>query len=478
MSKHASSGDQAAGEDKNGQPRQVAAAEAAFAAARRGGAIAPGETTTQALPANAAAAAETISADGKLKAARDSAGTGSGPAAVEDTAGVGSGPAAVEDTVGAGSAPEAAKDAAGTRGALGAIEIMAGAVRAPEAVEDAAEESRAPEAAEGVADTGIEPGTVQRIADSGSALGTTQGAADPGTQSEAAEGEADVDSRRAAAEEMAGARSKPGLAKSHQQSRQGAALLSERHGRVLQLLISNPTARNALSPDMYATARQALREASEDADIGAVVIAGDGPTFCAGGNLHRLLANRSQPLSVQRDSIEALHGWVRALQACDKPVIAAVEGAAAGAGCSIALACDLIVAASDARFVLSYVKVGLSPDGGATWAAMRLLPTQTAMQLLVEGDALPAARLHALGVVNALVDPGRALQEAMQRAARLAEGPSRTIARIKRLARAARFNELAQQLDLERDGFVDALHAAEAAEGIAAFLEKRAPRWH
>ena len=259
---------------------------------------------------------------------------------------------------------------------------------------------------------------------------------------------------------------------------QAAGLLIERHGRVLRLLISNPAARNALSPGMYATARQALRDASEDAGVGAIVIAGDGSTFCAGGNLNRLLANRSEPPSVQRDSIEALHGWVRALHGCDKPVIAAVEGAAAGAGCSIALACDLIVAASDARFVMSYVKVGLSPDGGATWAAMQLLPAQTAMQLLIEGDVLPAPRLHALGVVNALVAPGEALQEAMQRAARLAAGPSRTIARIKRLARAARLNGFAQQLDLERDGFVDALHASEAAEGIAAFLEKRPPRWH
>ena len=256
-----------------------------------------------------------------------------------------------------------------------------------------------------------------------------------------------------------------------------AALLPQREGRVLRLLISNPTARNALSPDMYATAERALREAGSDDDVGAVVLAGEGATFCAGGNLNRLLSNRGQPPQVQRDSIDGLHAWVRALRECPKPVIAAVEGAAAGAGCSLALACDLIVAAENARFAMSYVKVALSPDGGGTWSAMRLLPHQLAMQMLIEGDAVPAARLHALGVVNELVSPGAALGEAMQRATRLAEGPVQAIARIKGLALNAVGAPLADQLSRERDAFVDSLHADEAGEGIAAFLEKRSPRF-
>lgn len=256
-----------------------------------------------------------------------------------------------------------------------------------------------------------------------------------------------------------------------------AALLAQREGRVLRLLISNPAARNALSPDMYATAERALQDAASDDGIGAVVLAGEGSTFCAGGNLNRLLSNRAQPPQVQRDSIDALHAWVRALRACPKPVIAAVEGAAAGAGCSLALACDLIVAAENARFAMSYVKVALSPDGGGTWSAMRLLPHQLAMQMLIEGDALPAARLHALGVVNALVMPGAALDEAMQRASRLADGPAGAIATIKRLALEAVGAPLADQLDRERDAFVGSLHADEAAEGIAAFLEKRIPQF-
>ena len=255
------------------------------------------------------------------------------------------------------------------------------------------------------------------------------------------------------------------------------ALLQQRVGRVLQLLISNPAARNALAPEMYLTGRQALEQAAHDDGIGAVVLAGEGATFCAGGNLNRLLGNRARPPEVQRDSIDALHAWVRALRDCPKPVIAAVEGAAAGAGCSLALACDLIVAAEDARFALSYVKVGLSPDGGGSWSAVRLLPRQLAMQMLIEGDTLPAERLQAMGLVNALVPPGAVLEEATQRATRLADGPVGAIARIKRLALAAADATLDEQLDRERDAFVAGLHADESGEGISAFLGRRAARY-
>ena len=250
-----------------------------------------------------------------------------------------------------------------------------------------------------------------------------------------------------------------------------------RDGRLLRLTIRNPAARNALAPEMYDAGARALADAAEDPGIGAVLLAGDGATFCAGGNLNRLLANRDKPRAQQRDSIDGLHRWVRAIAACPRPVIAAVEGAAAGAGCSLALACDLIVAAEDAKFAMSYVRVGLSPDGGGTWSAMRLLPRQTALELLLEGGTLPAARLHALGVVNALVPAGTAVEAGAQRAARLADGPADAIARIKRLARSAAVSPLDAQLDAEREAFVEGLFGPEAGEGIAAFLRKRAPVW-
>jgi enoyl-CoA hydratase/carnithine racemase len=135
----------------------------------------------------------------------------------------------------------------------------------------------------------------------------------------------------------------------------------------LVLTLSNPGARNALHPDMYTAGIVALDNAERDTSIRAVVLTGADEFFCAGGNLNRLLENRAKEPSAQAHSIELLAQWILALRTSTKPVIAAVEGAAAGAGFSLALACDLIVAAEDAKFVMSYARVGLTPDGGGSW---------------------------------------------------------------------------------------------------------------
>ncbi len=254
-------------------------------------------------------------------------------------------------------------------------------------------------------------------------------------------------------------------------------LQSERHGHVLRLTLSDPRRRNALDPAMYAAGHAALAQAAADDGIGAVVLTGAGDTFCAGGNLRRLIDNRGEPRGVQRRSVEGLHGLVRALRACPRPVIAAVEGAAAGAGFSLALACDLVVAAEDAVFTMAYVKVGLNPDGGATTWLTRALAPQLAAEILFEGAPLSAARLHAAGVVNRVVPPGQALAEASQWAERLAQGPGAALARAKRLLETAYAEELDSHLDREAESMTEAVHHDEAGEGIAAFLEKRPPRF-
>ncbi|UEM07789.1 enoyl-CoA hydratase (plasmid) [Skermanella rosea] len=259
-------------------------------------------------------------------------------------------------------------------------------------------------------------------------------------------------------------------------------LLEEQRGRVLVLTISDPATRNALGPDVYAKGSEALRRAAWDPGIGAVVLTGAGDAFCSGGNLNRLAGLRDGPPGQAAGQAEAgidlLHGWIRLLRACPKPVIAAVEGVAAGAGFSVALACDMIVAAKDARFVLAYVKVGLSPDGGATAFLARSLPRQTVAEIAMEGGTVEAERLHRLGVVNALCEPGTVLEAAVGRARRLAEGPSAAITSIKRLVDAAQDGDLDSQLDRERRAFVRNLLHADAGEGIAAFLEKRPAHFH
>jgi enoyl-CoA hydratase/carnithine racemase len=256
-----------------------------------------------------------------------------------------------------------------------------------------------------------------------------------------------------------------------------ARLLVERHGNVLQLTLSNPPLRNALHPDLYADGIDALERAATDATLGAIVLTGTGAHFCAGGNVHRLATNRRRPQAIQRDGIDRFHRWVLALRRCPLPVIAAVEGSAAGAGFSLALACDLIVAAKGARFSMAYVRIGLSPDGGGSAFLVNLLPRQLATELLLTGAPVDASRLQALGVVNRVVADGTTLAEALVLGQTLARGPHRTHASIKALVDSAPNTPLDAQLARERDHFIDNLFGADAGEGIDAFRQRRAPQF-
>ena len=255
-------------------------------------------------------------------------------------------------------------------------------------------------------------------------------------------------------------------------------LLSERRGRVLLLTFSNPSARNAMHPDMYRSAYAIFKATAHDPDIGAVVLRGDGAHFCGGGDLRRLQQQRHLPPHTQAEHLDALHEWICAMRDCPQPVIAAAEGAVAGGGFSVALGCDLLVAAADARFAMSYVRIGLSPDGGGSDVLAKALPPQLALELLLDGDTCSAQRLHALGFVNRVTQPGDAVATALAWAARLADGPRQAQQRIKQLVHAARGRGHREQLDAERDAFVASLYGQECGEGIDAFLNKRTPRFH
>ncbi|MET4578576.1 oxepin-CoA hydrolase, alternative type [Ottowia thiooxydans] len=256
-----------------------------------------------------------------------------------------------------------------------------------------------------------------------------------------------------------------------------AELRSTAEGRTMVLTISNPEHRNALGPEIYAAGVEALSVAESNSDIRSVVITGEGGTFSAGGNLQRLQANRQQPPEYQANSIEGLHNWIEAIRAFPKPIIAAVEGPAAGAGFSLALACDLIVSARDAVFVMAYINVALSPDGGASWGLSRALPRQLVTELLMCGERIGAQRLHELGVVNRLADEGQALSTALAMAEKLNARAPNALASAKELLNDAPNQTLPQQLAQERDHFVKNLHHANAGIGIAAFLSKQKPQY-
>ena len=255
------------------------------------------------------------------------------------------------------------------------------------------------------------------------------------------------------------------------------SLKSTTDGKTLVLTLSNPEFKNALGPEMYAAGIEALNAAENNADSRSVVITGEGNVFCAGGNLQRLLTNRRDPPEVQAQSIEGLHSWIDAIRTYPKPVIAAVEGAAAGAGFSLVLACDLIVAASNAIFVMSYSTVALSPDGGGSWALGRALPRALASELLLCGERISAVRLEELGMINRVCGAGDALTEALSLATHVNARAPNALASIKDLLNDAATNSLSQQLASERDHFVRNLHHANGGEGIDAFLQKRTPHY-
>jgi enoyl-CoA hydratase/carnithine racemase len=256
-----------------------------------------------------------------------------------------------------------------------------------------------------------------------------------------------------------------------------AQLLSTSEGATLILTLSNPEHRNALGPEIYAAGVEALSVAETSSEIKSVVITGEGDIFCAGGNLQRLIKNRQQAPEHQAQSIEGLHNWIETIRAFPKPVIAAVEGPAAGAGFSLALACDMIVAARNSVFLMAYSNIALSPDGGGSWSLSRSLPRQLAIEILMMGERINAERLHQLGVVNRLSEPGQALGTALSMANLLNQKAHNALTSIKELVNEADAASLNQQLALERDHFVKNLHHANAGIGISAFLNKEKPRF-
>jgi len=255
-------------------------------------------------------------------------------------------------------------------------------------------------------------------------------------------------------------------------------LKSSSHGSTMILTLSNPDARNALGPGIYAAGIEALNIAADQRDVQSVVITGEGPHFSAGGNLTRLLDNRTKPPEHQASSVDTFHAWIECLETFPKPVIAAVEGAAAGAGFSLVLACDFVVASSESVFSLAYSNVGLSPDGGATWQLSRKVPRNLAIQWLMLGERLSAATLLERGLINQVCAPGQALTQALVLADRLNARAGNVLASIKELLATAQSENLDTLLDAERDHLVRNLHHANGGIGIQAFLDKTAPHYH
>ncbi len=253
-------------------------------------------------------------------------------------------------------------------------------------------------------------------------------------------------------------------------------LITERRAGYLLLTLNRPERLNAFDAALHAALFRALEEAERDPACRAVLLAGAGRAFCAGQDLSE--PGLTGPEADLRGVLE--RGWNRLaakLRGIPKPVVCAVQGTAAGAGASIAFACDLTIAAEDARFVQAFIQIGLIPDSGATWTLPRLVGPQRARALAMLGDRITGAEAAAMGLIHRAVPAAALTAEAEALAARLARLPARALAATKRALDAAEGNSFAQQLELEAEIQAELGRGADYAEGVAAFQGKRPPRF-
>jgi 2-(1,2-epoxy-1,2-dihydrophenyl)acetyl-CoA isomerase len=252
-----------------------------------------------------------------------------------------------------------------------------------------------------------------------------------------------------------------------------AEVETQRDGGVLTITLNRPDVLNAFNAAMHAAFRSALEEAGDPA-VRAVVLTGAGRGFCVGQDLNEF---KEAAGDIGERLRTTYNPNVLALRALEKPVIAAVNGAAAGAGVSLACACDLRLAAASADFVPAFVNIGLVPDTGASYFVERLLGYARAFEWLCSGHALSAGDAHAWGLVAEVVPEGRLQARAAETAAMLAAMPTRAIGMTKRLLDHATLASLEDQLELEADLQAEAANSEDFREGVNAFLEKRDPRF-
>ena len=248
---------------------------------------------------------------------------------------------------------------------------------------------------------------------------------------------------------------------------------------VQRITLNRPDKLNAFNPEMHGLLRAALAQADSDPAIRCVLLTGAGRGFCAGQDLsEREVKGGDAPIDLSVTISSYYNPLVRRMRALPKPIVCAVNGVAAGAGASIALACDLVLAARSASFIQAFARIGLVPDSGGTYFLPRLVGRARAMGLALLGDKLAAEDAERWGLIWKCVDDDKLPEEAAKLAQALARGPTRGYGLIKRALEASTDNTLDAQLELERDLQREAGFSADYREGVAAFLAKRKPEFN
>ena len=255
-------------------------------------------------------------------------------------------------------------------------------------------------------------------------------------------------------------------------------LIVQRRDGVMSIALNRPDVLNSFNRLMADELVAALREAAADAGVRSVLLTGTGRAFCAGQDLAAVLPAEGQPApdlgDVVRDQYNPI---IRAIRTLEKPVVCAVNGVAAGAGANIAFACDIVVASEDAMFIQSFTKVGLIPDSGGTFILPQILGLQRAAALTMLGEKLTAHKALEWGLIYTVVPHAVIPETSFDLARRLADLPTRALGLTKRGFNAAFSSSFDEQLALEEELQREAGRTADYAEGVRAFVEKRAPRF-
>ncbi len=256
-----------------------------------------------------------------------------------------------------------------------------------------------------------------------------------------------------------------------------ASIIVDRRAGYRIITLNRPQRLNAFNEEMHVALRAALDEADADAACRALLLTGAGRAFCAGQDLSDRVPGKGPRRDLGQSLDRFYNPLVRKLRTLRFPVVAAVNGVAAGAGASVALHCDIVLAARSAKFIQAFAKIGVVPDAGGTWLLPRLIGMARARGLALLGETLSAETAQAWGLIWKAVDDDRLMAEAGEMCAQLAAGPTIGLGLIKRALDAAETNDLDRQLDLERDLQREAGFTPDYAEGVTAFMEKRAPRF-
>jgi 2-(1,2-epoxy-1,2-dihydrophenyl)acetyl-CoA isomerase len=256
-----------------------------------------------------------------------------------------------------------------------------------------------------------------------------------------------------------------------------ATILTSRSGGVTRLTFNRPDKLNAFTHAMHAELRQGLMDAGNDAGCRVVVLTGAGRAFSAGQDLADTGAASGTAMDAGKMLEEAYNPLIKLITSLEKPVIAGVNGIAAGAAANIAFACDLVYAARSATFLQAFARIGLIPDAGGTWVLPRLVGPMRARGLAMLAEPITAEKAEAWGLIWKCVDDAAFEAELTAAAEKLAGAPTYALSLTKQALAASWSNTLAAQLDLERDLQRLAGASPDAREGISAFLEKRAPKY-